>query len=142
MNINLSSLRTDIEDIDANLCTLLQTRDSYVHEIAQCKRQSSTHLFDPRREQMLYTLYSEKGYDYPNILKEILAHSRYMQGVLCYVLNAEDILFAKLALGFATKVEHIHEVSSHYDALASIFYLPHTSIENINNLYPCATYYI
>ena len=142
MDTNLSSLRTDIENIDDELYTLLQTRDRCVHEIAQRKRESSTHLFDPVREQMLYTRSLEKGYRYPDILKEILAHSRCIQGVVCYVLNAEDILFAKLALGFATRIEHIYEVSPHYDTLSSIFYLPDTSIEDIDSLYTCAIYHI
>lgn len=142
MNTLLSSLRDKIQDIDTALCELLQKREYLVQQIAQYKQDESLHLFAPQQEQLLYSRLVNKGYNYPYIIKEIIAHSRFLQGLICYTLDNNDILFAKLALGFATHVEYVESIPPHFDIFSSLFYIPYSHVQNVENLYTCAIYRI
>lgn len=140
MQTTLLSLREHIEDIDSSLHTLLEQRDCYVRDIAHVKKNSSMHLFDPQRESMLYAQYTK---EYIPIIKEVIAHSRTLQGLVCYVIRHEDILYAKLALGCASRVELCPSYSSsQHNPLTTLFYVPQDYVETMHGLYSQAMYSI
>ena len=142
MNTMISTLRDEIQNIDSTLYALLKRRELCAQELATQKQNASQHLFDPIREQDLSLNAIQKGYDYSYIFKEVFSHSRTFQGLICYVFNERDTLFAKLALGLATHVEVTTSFDLHGNPFSSIFYIPHSYVENLDTLYTYAIYYI
>ncbi|OHB37389.1 MAG: chorismate mutase, partial [Planctomycetes bacterium GWA2_50_13] len=111
----LESLRKQIDDLDSKIVKLLNDRAGIAQRIGEVKRQTSTEVYHPNREQQVYErVLSENKGPLPNdslmaIYRELMAGSRALEKPLkvSYLGPAGTFSFVAARKSFGASVEYL-----------------------------------